>query len=162
MNTRKRPPRPLLLIFAASMAQTGVAQTVTYLAPAKTEINLGEAVTVHVDQGTGDKAVQADWPADDIRWMLVRSGPTQQNLDTIKPTRAGEQTVEITPEYAGVTLVAMDLERPVKLEPVESLRAFGTRHLADELPETLERLADTATVRVRRLESTKTLICVED
>ena len=118
--------RLLALVLVVGWATTAGAQTVTYLAPAKHQANVGDHAIIRFEEGQADAVRQASWPSDEMKLLLVRAGPEQNNYQTIKPARAGEQSISVPLKRRTFQLPFFFVE----------LEAFGDRlAFAPDLPE---------------------------
>lgn len=144
-----------VLVVGTAWAQSPSA---TFLSPDECRVGLGDTVKLRVEAGNRGEARPTDWPSD-VAWLMVRNTEMQRNAHHVKPTRAGEQTVDLKIEQPGVTLVGMDLAtRKSKLD-AGALRQFVDRHGGPALKAAT---LPTGKVNVRHYSSAKTLIRVSD
>jgi hypothetical protein len=152
MGTQTRWLGALTGVLALGLSPAA-AQSVMYLGPQTYQARVGERLRLHVDTGRGLAVQRAEWPTDRVAWFLVRAGGTQQNRDRVQPERAGEGFVTVPLDHVGVTLIGMDAKPRVTDLPAQDFRTLLTAHVGDGAPRT-------GSVRVRRIESAKTLVRV--
>jgi hypothetical protein len=151
----------------AALTACGVAaaggQTVTYLAPAKHVATLGERVTVRTEIGDGKVVQRAAWPTETIHWLFVRAPGMQENRENVGPADPKDDFIDVTLTKPGVTMVGRDTKPTVTNVTGEKFKAFLTRTAPEETQkDVLAGIADEDKARVRRIESTKTLVRVLD
>lgn len=154
---------PLLLAGCAVAAATG--QTVSFLTPVKYTARVGETVAVRLDVSDVDVDVVrgVDWPTERIDWLFIRSPGEQQNREDVGPAEPRGDSINVTPARPGVTMIGLDTRPGVVNVFGKRLRAFAERVALDPSHERALAGIDEATpVRVRRVESAKTLIRVPD
>ncbi len=146
---------PILAVTAASAAPP----TTLFLEPNRHTVGAGESVELRFLTGATKDAQPTAWPAEEIAWMLVRGGPTQENRHDVRPARAGDNFVAVEVKHAGVTVIGID-RRPAIIDlTAAELRAYlkdtvppspATRNLAEVAPD--------KKLRVRHIASAKTLV----
>ena len=146
----------------ATLVGLGHAQSTHYLHSDRFELAVGERIEVDFMARKEGELEEALWPTR-FDWFFVRGGGGQTNLSDPR-VQPGRRTLELTLRRPGITLVAAD--RPAFVETVgkSELRIF----LAEKVGRTTLNRRDLAAlkaiagdvVRVRRIESTKTLVRV--
>lgn len=155
---RHRLLRPAMLL---TLAMCGVAwaapPVATFLTLESFDADSGDTLKLHFAAGSSADAQRAAWPAGGVPWLYVRGGETQENRHDVRAER--DDTVTVTLEHGGVTLLGADLQPTVGEMTGAELQAFVAQHLVDEaLQKRVERAAADAKLRVRHMVSTKTMI----
>lgn len=146
-----------LVVAAAS------AQSVAFLTPEIHVGEVGQSVDVRVARADGVVMATTPWPTERLEWLFTRSPGAQSNPENRGPTKAGGDYVTVTLDRPGVTMIGIDAKPAVETIGGQSFKSFVRRATANQtLLATAERVADDAAVRVRRVESAKTLIRVHD
>lgn len=163
MNIGRKLRQTAAVVFAASVVGAAAGQRVTYLKPASHAATVGQRVAVRVEQGDGKVVQPAAWPTESIQWLFVRAPGTQENREDVGPQDAKGNAIDVSLAKPGVTLIAFDT-KPAELPLTgERFKRFARRVLPSETRDAVVfGLADTDQVRVRRVESAKTLVRVAD
>lgn len=136
-----------------------IAQDVHVLTPERYAIGAGEAANLRIESRQDGKASLIAWPTDRIRWYFVRGGGTQENRDSVEPMQPARQTVAQTIEQAGAAAVGVDLKPVIETWDKAAFEAFLSSQTTvsppknDNTPQ-----ADKKTVRVRRIETMRTIV----
>jgi len=151
-------------VLAAAGSSLAAAQSVKYLSPDKYQAHVGEQLRLHVEAGDALKPQRVAWPAEIIDWLYVRAAGTQENLhkERVQPARPQDDFLAVTLSHPGVALIGFDTRPAVTPVAGRDLQAFVTRYVEPaSLPSPRPRFPSTATLNVRRVESTKALVRVQ-
>lgn len=130
--------------------------TVSFLTPSKHVAALAETLSLRFAAGAAKDARPVGWPSDEIEWLFVRGGGTQENRDRVRPQNPKDDFVLLRIEHPGVTLVGAD-RRPIVREMTgDELGTFLRQSVA--LAEKASIPAGDGELRVRHVASAKTLI----
>jgi hypothetical protein len=156
--------RPIVpVVVAACGVAAAAGQTITYLTPAKYAATVGERVAVFSDVREGDVIRRTPWPTQTIDWLFVRAPGTQENRENVGPADPKEDFVSVTLAKPGVTMIALDTKPVVTIVSGKQFKAFAKRTATGRLYEdAIAAIADEDRVRMRRIESAKTLVRVLD
>lgn len=146
------------------------AQSVSFIEPFRFEANRGENMRfVHVESSLAEqhdepaRIVRAQWPLEHIKWFFLRASGTQWNLDQLEPVDEEQMFISFTLEKSGLSLAGLDqAAQETDIDPDRFTRFLDER-LGEGVvdTETLE-LPEDRRVRVRHLESSKTIVRVLD
>lgn len=146
---------------AAILLSSGfaAAQDALFLTPERFQAAPGESVLLRAQAGHAEALDKAPWPAARVRWLFIRGAGTQQNLDSAAPENATPDAVKLMLPPPDAAQIGLDLKPTIVNLPLSELKAFATKYAPDSK---LEPLGDRAgaTIRVRRVESAKTLVRV--
>ena len=148
----------------AACASLAAAQSVKYLSPNTYRARIGDQLRLHVDIGDALKPQRAAWPAETIDWLFVRVAGTQENLHEkrVQPARAQDDFLRVGLTRPGITLIGFDTTPTVTQMRGGDLQAFLGRYVEPaSLPDPRPAFGPAAVLKVRRIESTKTLVRVE-
>jgi len=147
MNPRTACALPLLLAGAA------MGQQVLFLRPQAPRLAAGAPILVRLESPDGP----VPWNNDRVRLLLVLGQDTRENIDRAPeaPDAAGAVRLPAPPPGAGA--VGLDLAPIIEIIDADKLRGFCVAKSDARLPETV-----TGKVRVRRMQSCKTLLRVGD
>lgn len=130
--------------------------TVSFLTPSKHVSALAETLSLRFVAGAAKDARPVAWPSDEIEWLFVRGGGTQENRDRVRPEDPKDDFVALQIKHPGVTLVGVD-RRPVVREMTgDELRTFLRQNVAPAERAGLP--AGDRQLRVRHVASAHTLI----
>lgn len=135
-----------------------------FLVPATHQAAVGQSVALRVQAPRADGALAAGaWPGAEVKWCFVRVAGTQQNFDTLAADAPGGDAVGLAVERAGVTMIGLDLRPRVETLTGAEFEAFiAAKVAAEALPAGRAKAAADAQVRVRRIESMKSLMRVRN
>lgn len=161
VNAPRTAARTVSVLIAACAVTAAASQTVTYLAPEKHTAAVADRVAVYVTIGDGSTVQQAAWPDEKIDWLFVRAAGTQTNRQDVGPAEPNGRFINVPMTRPGVTLIGIDIKPTVEHVRGQQLKEFlrrttSPRPREDRVPA----IADDARVRVRRIESAKTLVRV--
>lgn len=146
---------------AAILLASGVAaQDALFLTPDRFRAAPGESLLLRAQSGHVEALDKSPWPVERVRWLFVRGAGTQQNLDTVAPENATPDAVRLMLPPPDAAQIGLDLKPEiVRLTGVE-LKAFAAKFAQEAKLDSPEGLDGGAPLRVRRVESAKTLVRV--
>lgn len=153
-----------LLGVLTTPAVRGEFPAARFLVPAAHQAAAGERVALRVQAPRADGGLAAAaWPGAEVKWFFVRVAGTQQNFDALAADAPGGEAVSLAVERAGVTMIGLDLRPRVEtLTGAEFEALLAAKVAAEALPAGRTKAAPDAKVRVRRIESMKSLMRVRN
>jgi hypothetical protein len=151
------------VVLAAACSALAAGQSVKYLVPDQHQIRAGEQLRLHVEAGDPLKPERIAWPADIMDWFFVRATGTQENLhkERLQPAQKQDDFIAVTLPQSGAALIGFDTRPAVTQITGRDLQTFLSRYIElASLPGGRARLSANTAVKVRRVESTKTLVRV--
>ena len=161
MSTSARFRQALSVVVAACGTAAAPAQTVTYLMPDACSIEGGKQVAVHVDIDDAGVLKRSAWPTQKIDWLFVLAPGTQENREDVGPANPAGDFINVALTRPGVTLVGMDTGPAPANVTGEQFKQFSKRAATGRaFADAIALIGDGDQVRIRRIESAKTLIRV--
>lgn len=149
----------MLLLAATAVAASSLAQSTTYLVPARFEAASGSKIEVHVELGFGDTLSPAAWPSGALDQFFVRTAGTQRNLPEAAPARPEDAFVAVDLGDPDAAMIGLDRRPWIESVPGPKLRAFLEKDVeASSLPEGWKSRTEADAVRIRHLDSAKLLV----
>lgn len=163
MNVWRGLRRLIGILLAAGVVEGASGQAATYLTPTRHTATLGQQVAVHADAGDGTVVSRVGWPTERIDWLFVRAPGMQTNRENVGPAAPNGDFINLTLTKPGVTLVGLDTKSAVTAVPAQQFRGFVRRTAPPERATgSVAAVADASQVRVRRVESAKALVRVNE
>ena len=147
----------LTLTAGAARAELG-----SFLKPADFNGRVGGQVKLQFYSGRFTDAKAADWPRERVDWLFIRVAGTQRNLEKRQaaPASPRVQFVQLPLEHAGTTMIGTDVTTPTQPMPPRDFSKLLEKTANPTAYDGQPRPGGNNAVRVRHVDSSKTLIRV--
>ncbi len=131
----------------------------TFLSPSAYRIDANQPLRVSLAQGAAENATPVAWPRQSAGWLFARGGGIQRNLHGVETVDSEGLLVELRDARPGALVLGYDPQpRVVEIAPGD-LDAWAADHTL-AMPAGIRPLKPSARLRVRRVESARTVVRV--
>lgn len=148
---------------AAGVSVAAVEGSATFLLPDRFSVPAADPIPLRIETAIDGAAPTVQpWPGDSVRRLFLRIGGTQDNMHRAVPPQ-GRKTFDLVPSHAGIAMIGLDLkESVVPMSGRDFLVAAPADDCAPAARTDREALRPEAAVRVRKVDSAKTIVRVGD